>query len=158
MKIQSLQELKAELQLLGKPELVALCLRLSRYKKENKELLAYLLFQSHQPQEYTQAVKELMQEQMESINSSSAFLAKKTLRKVLRTAGRYAKYSGDKQMETELLLHYCEMMEALPKSFLRLPSIKNIQLAQIKKLEKTISTLHEDLQYDYLKKFKALRY
>ena len=41
-----LQDIKKELQHLSSLQIADLCLRLSRYKKENKELLAYLLFEA----------------------------------------------------------------------------------------------------------------
>ena len=46
MKYLTLKEIKQELNALSKEEVQELCLRLSRFKKENKELLAYLLFES----------------------------------------------------------------------------------------------------------------
>ena len=42
-----LQHIKKEIQHLPTEQLAELMLRLARYKKENKELLTYLLFESH---------------------------------------------------------------------------------------------------------------
>ena len=53
MKAISLNEIKQELQNLSAKETAELCLRLARYKKENKELLAYLLFNAHDVDSYT---------------------------------------------------------------------------------------------------------
>ena len=41
-----LQDIKKEIQHLRPEQLAELCLRLARYKKENKELLAYILFEA----------------------------------------------------------------------------------------------------------------
>ncbi len=46
MKAASIQELKQELQHTSLKEITELCLRLARFKKENKELLTYLLFEA----------------------------------------------------------------------------------------------------------------
>ena len=46
MKAASLQEIKEELNQLDPIKVRDLCLRLGRFKKENKELLTYLLFES----------------------------------------------------------------------------------------------------------------
>ena len=45
MKFASLSEIRKELQMLPPKRLQELCLRIARYKKENKELLAFLLFE-----------------------------------------------------------------------------------------------------------------
>ena len=44
MKAATVKQLKDELKHSTSEELMNLCLRLSRFKKENKELLTYLLF------------------------------------------------------------------------------------------------------------------
>ena len=57
MKAASVNDLKEELTQLPAEGLVEICLRLAKFKKENKELLNYLLFESHNEQEYINAVK-----------------------------------------------------------------------------------------------------
>ena len=47
MKASTVSELKEELKHLPPAQLLELCLRLARFKKENKELLTYLLFEAH---------------------------------------------------------------------------------------------------------------
>ena len=46
MKAATVAQLKKELQFKSQEETMQLCLRLARFKKENKELLTYLLFES----------------------------------------------------------------------------------------------------------------
>ena len=58
MKSATVRELKTELQEKSPKEILELCLRLSRFKKENKELLTYLLFESSDEQSYIESVKE----------------------------------------------------------------------------------------------------
>ena len=77
MKAASSKELKTELDSLPPQELVPLILRLSRFKKENKELLTYLLFEAMDEQSYIAAVKTEIDLQLLNLNISSYFLAKK---------------------------------------------------------------------------------
>src|ERR1043165_1074498 len=107
MKIASVSEIKQELTHASQKELVALCLHLAKFKKENKELLTYLLFESHDQQGYINNVKKEIDEQFIEINRSSIYYAKKSLRKILRIINKYIKHTGSKEAEVEVRLHYC---------------------------------------------------
>ena len=52
MKPEKLSDLKKVLLVLNTTELTEICLRLAKYKKENKELLAYLLFDANEPMNF----------------------------------------------------------------------------------------------------------
>lgn len=156
MKAASVNEIKQELQTLHSDKLVELCLRLARFKKENKELLTYLLFEAHQQPDYIASVKKEMDSQFTSVNKSNVYFAKKTIRKVLRTANKFIRYSGSAVVEAEVLLHFCFLLQSLGAAFLRNTILKNMFEGQIKKIHKTIATLHEDLQYDYVKQLAVL--
>ena len=62
MKTASVQELKQELQSVPPARLLELCLRLARFKKENKELLTYLLFEAHDEEGYINSVNQVIDE------------------------------------------------------------------------------------------------
>lgn len=47
MKTATIAELKSELGNVPAPQLAELCIRLAKFKKENKELLTYLLFEAY---------------------------------------------------------------------------------------------------------------
>ena len=51
-------EIKQELNTLSAKELLELCLQLAKYKKDNKELLSYLLFEADDLPSYIAGVKE----------------------------------------------------------------------------------------------------
>src|SRR5215203_6161511 len=106
MKAASVNEIKQELKDLNALQLTELCLRLARFKKENKELLTYLLFEAHDLAGYILSVKEQMDENFAEINTSNIYFAKKTLRKILRLANKHIRYTGSKEAEAEILLHY----------------------------------------------------
>ena len=149
MKAVSVVEIKKELQHLSTEELTELCLRLSKFKKENKELLTYLLFESHDETGYIETVKQYVDEQFEIINTNSYFYIKKSVRKILRNIKKFARYSLKKETEVELLLYFCKKLKDFTPSIKRNVTLTNIFERQILLAKKIISTLHEDLQYDY---------
>ena len=156
MKAATINELKQELVNLSPSKLSELCLRLARFKKENKELLTYLLFEAHDTPGYIQSVKAEMDLQFADINKSNVYFVKKTLRKILRTANKYIRYSGLPQVEIELLIHFCTSMKELNVSINGNPVLSNIYLNQLKKINKAMESLHEDLQYDYRREINQL--
>ncbi len=156
MKAATVNELKQELQHLPKENLTALCLRLARFKKENKELLTFLLFEADDIPAYINNVKLQLDEQFNAINTASVFFVKKSLRKMIRIAAKYIRYSGSAVAETELLLYCCYLMKTLGATIKANTVIINIYLQQLKKIKAAVATMHEDLQYDYLKQVQKL--
>jgi hypothetical protein len=84
METASLSDIKNELKTVAPQQLQELCLRLAKYKKENKELLNYLLFEAINEQTFIQNVKDEIDEQFKQLNKSSFYLAKKTLTKSIK--------------------------------------------------------------------------
>ena len=78
MKIASVNEIKQELDSLKPAALRDLCVRLARYKKENKELLTYLLFDAHDEQGYTDSIKEEIDREFEDLPKANLHLTKKS--------------------------------------------------------------------------------
>ena len=156
MKAATINEIKKELSNSPSSQLTELCLRLARFKKENKELLTYLLFEAHDTAAYIKSVKEEMDSQFEGMNKSNVYFVKKTLRKIIRTAAKYTRYSGLATVEIELLIYFLSTMKGLNIPIDKNPVLTNIYQKQLKKVNKAIETLHEDLQYDYLKEVRKL--
>ena len=157
MKAASATEIKRRLKDLDKNELTDLVLRLSRYKKENKELLTFLLFEADDITAFTAGVKDELDGIFASVNTTSVFFAKKTVRRALRTANRYIRYAGDKTVELEILLHYCNNFSKIALDWKRSTLLSNMYKAQIKKITEAIDSMHEDLQYDYQRALQKLR-
>ena len=157
MKAATVKEIKSELESLSSEELITICQRLARFKKENKELLTYLLFEAHDEAAYLQQVKKEMDLQFESINFSNIYFVKKTLRKILRTTAKFIRLTGSKQVEVELLLHFCKTLIKNDIPINKSTVLNNLYKFQLKKIEQVMTTLHEDLQYDYLKQFNQLQ-
>ncbi len=156
MKSAAVHEIKQELTNLKPAQLTELCLRLARFKKENKELLTYLLFEADDEQGYINSIKKETDDLFETINLSHLYYAKKTLRKIVRVINRYCRYSGNKQTEIEVRIYFCSKLKKSGIPFKRNTIISNMYDSQLKKINTIIATLHEDLQYDYLKQLKPL--
>ena len=106
MRTTTVHEIKEELVTLKSSQLVSLCLRLARFKKENKELLAYLLFEASDEEGFIKGVKAELSELFSEINQSQLYFAKKSLRKIVRIINKYCRYSGNKQTEAELRIFF----------------------------------------------------
>jgi len=156
MKAISSKELKEELADCTPKELRELCLRLARFKKENKELLTYLLLEASDESKYVENVKNDVDLQIEQINRKSPYLIKKSLRKILRTIRKYARYSQKKETEAELLLYFCVKLKSFNPSIQKNSGLLNFYNKQIVILRKKIVLLHEDLQFDYVVALNAL--
>ena len=145
----SIQEIKKELRSHDADSLQQLFVRLAKYKKENKELLNYLLFEAHNEQAYVENVKEEIHELFKTVPASNVYLIKKTLRKILRIANKHVKYSGIVQTELEVRIFFCMKMK---EAKIPLPVgtvLSNLYLQQIKKIESALAKLPEDIQADY---------
>ncbi len=156
MKTSSLSEIKNELGTLTPAKVLALCMRLAKYKKENKELLSYLLFYSNNEQEYIKNIKNEIDEKYKEINRSNIYYVKKSLRKILRNTNKYIKYSGSAQTETELLIYFCGKIKKTGIAIHTSTALTNLYRNQIIRINKAMAKLHEDLQYDYKKEVEVI--
>ena len=157
MKTATVKDIQAELEQLAQPGLVSLCLRLTKFKKENKELLTYLLFESFDEDAYIVNVKKFMDQQFEEINTTSLYFIKKSLRKILRTTNKFVRYMGSPVAEVQFLIHFCATLKATGIPVNESQAITNIYQNQLKKLARVIAGLHEDLQYDFLKELEQIK-
>lgn len=149
MKAVTVKEIKAELNELSHKEIQELCLKLSRFKKENKELLTYLLFEANNEAGYINSVKNYIDTEFETINTDSFYYIRKTIRKILRNIKKYIRYSKKKETEVELLLYFCEKLKNFKPSISKSTQLQNMYYRQLQLAKKHINTLHEDLQYDF---------
>ncbi len=156
MKAASLKELKTELDDKSHQELIKLCLRLSRFKKENKELLSYLLFESNNEEQYIAEIKSEMDSQFEIINTSSQYFIKKSVQKILRNIKKYIRYSDHVETEIELLLYFCNKLADFTPSIKNNKIVANMFYRELNTITKKIKVVHEDLQHDYTLELKEL--
>ncbi|MGZ8517833.1 MAG: hypothetical protein ACXWWD_10800 [Chitinophagaceae bacterium] len=157
MKAATIHEIKQELAGIKPAALADLCLRLAKFKKENKELLTYLLFEAHNEGAYVESIKQEINDLFAEINQSHLYFAKKSLQKIIRIINKYCRYSSSKQTEVELRLYFCVTLNASGIALHRNPVITNLYQSQLKKVHAVLATLHEDLQYDYYKELEKLK-
>jgi hypothetical protein len=156
MKSATIKQLKMELQDRSPKEIMDLCLRLSRFKKENKELLTYLLFESSDEQMYIDSVKEEIDERFELVNKKSPYFIKKSIRTILNHTNKYIRYSQNKETEIELLIYFCQKLKTFSPPIQRNKKVLNIYNRVIESCKKKTSLLHEDLQFDYTRLLEDL--
>lgn len=149
MKAATVRELKMELENSSSQELVALCLRLSKFKKENKELLTYLLYEASDERNYILEVQKEISNEFDLINTKNYYYIKKSVRKILRISKKYIRYSGKKDTEVEIMIHFCTELKQIQPSIFNNKVLSGIYNRQIASIRKVVTTLHEDLQYDY---------
>jgi hypothetical protein len=149
------QQIKKELQHLSQEQLAELCLRLVRYKKENKELLAYLLFESSNEQDFIESIKAEAGFMFSQLPAQSYFTAK-ALRKILKMLTKYTKFIGSKPAEIELLINFCQNYLQYVIRQTAYKPIRLIFTRQLEKIRVSISKLHEDLQFDYSQDYNKM--
>lgn len=149
MKKPNLPEIKQELLQLSQHELMEICLTLSKFKIENKELVSYLLFESYDEQGYINRIKLQMDEQFLAINTHSYFYIKKSVRKILSVTKKQIKYSKKKETEIDLLIYFCQKLQSISPSIQGNTVLANTYTRQLTRIKTIIATLHEDLIYDY---------
>ena len=156
MKAATINEIKQELTSLPPHKLAELCLRLARYKNDNKELLTYLLFEASDEAAYIQTVKNEIDSEFTGLPKPNLYLTKKSLRKILRSLAKYIRHTGSKQAEAELLIYFCVKIKESRIRIQDSPVLVNLYRQQLKKIHAAVESFHEDLQYDYLKEIKQL--
>ncbi|HUS01594.1 MAG TPA: hypothetical protein VMY77_07700 [Chitinophagaceae bacterium] len=156
MRTASVSEIKQELTNTSQKELLELCLRIIKYKKENKELISYLLFEAYDLPGYIENIKKEIDEQFIQINSSNLYFIKKSLRKILKITNKYIKYTLSKEAEAELLIYFCNKIRMAEIKVHKSVALTNLYNNQIKKIKAVVETLHDDLQHDYSKQIEQL--
>ncbi len=154
MKAASVNEIKKAIQALDEKEVQEFCLRLAKFKKENKELLTYLLFEAQDENAYVEGVKAEMDELFNTVPRSSVYLVKKVLRKILRVVNTQIRYSGVNETEVTLRIYFCMKMKKSGMNIQASTVIFNLYQQQIKKISAALSKLDEDLQFDYERDFE----
>ena len=156
MKAATVYDIKQELIHLQPARLTEICLRLAKFKKENKELISYLLFEAGDENGYILSVKTEMDEMFAEINQSNIYYTKKMLRKILRVTNKHIRYISGKTAEVELLIHFLQKIKETKIPLQKSVLLANIYNSQQKKVENLITGLHEDLQHDYLQQMQLL--
>ena len=105
---------------------------------------------------YYPPLKEINWQLADYAQVHTLYFAKKTIRKILRIANKHIRYTADRQVEAELLLHFCRALNGSRIAFRKSNALLNLYRAQLKKIRTAIATMHEDLQYDYTRQVAEL--
>ena len=157
MKAESVVTIRKELKHKSPEELQELCLRLARFKAENKELLTYLLFESENEEHYIETVKSYIDEQFAEIGTNNFYYIKKSVRKILRNTKKYIRYSKIKETDLELLIYFCKKLKTFKPSIKSNSTLMNLHNRTLEIATKKILKLHEDLQFDYASEIESLQ-
>lgn len=145
----SLNDIKNALKTMGKDEMQELVLRLARHKKENKELLSYVLFLEENQRQFIADLKHELDTAFKGLHSGTAYLSMKGLRKILKWLNKFIKFSGNRETEAELVIYFCtKIME----SEVRLHSsvvLANLYNRQVERAYRVIEYLQEDKRADF---------
>jgi hypothetical protein len=155
MRVEKLSDIKKELRSLNTEALTEICLRVAKYKKDNKELLSYLLYEADNPLNYAEEVKTDLLTNFKTLNRS-AYTSTKEIRKIVRLLAKHAKYTGSKEVELELLLWFCTSFLEYADTRSSHKPLQAIFSRQMEKIRRILPKLHEDLQFDYSAAFIKL--
>ena len=143
-----ISNIKKELESRPRQELLEYCLRLGKFKKENKEFLSFLLFEEEDISAYIEKVNEETSDFFEDMNCSNVYFIKKSVRKIIRNINKHIRFTASKQAEAEILIHFCNTFEQFSLHEKKSRQLENIFISQRKKIDLAISSIHPDLQYD----------
>ena len=152
----SQKNIKDALVQMDKKQILELCLQLTRFSKEIKELATYLIFDSHDEISFIKDVKVEIEEDFEAISNLSLYQSRKGVRKILTKLKKYIRYSKKKETEIELLLHFCATMRTNIPRYAKLKILDNLFDRQIIMIHNAIGKVHEDLQFEYKERVSAM--
>lgn len=156
MRSASIRDIKTELSSKTDKELIDLCLTLARFKKENKELLTYLLYEADNEAYFIEQIKEEVDDMFGEINLSNYYFIKKSIRKILRHIKKHIRYSKKKETEAELLIYFCRKMKEMEPPYEKNIALKNLFARQLNTIKRTLKSLHEDLRHDLEKELEEI--
>ncbi|NVK50448.1 MAG: hypothetical protein HWE09_11805 [Cyclobacteriaceae bacterium] len=149
MQFPSLAQLKKELALFDDKELIELISELAKFSRDNKAYLFFKLHEKESPHLFVEMATEELELEFQKANTQHRYYAKKSAQAIRRKMNKLLKLSKRKEDQIEVILFFCERLKEYGYLKHRHPVIQNLFDIQIGKVEKLISALHEDLQYDY---------
>ena len=153
----TLNTLKKELLYKSEKELLEICLGLAKQSKINKEYLDFALFMADDNAKFLENISEKIKTELKDIDKHYYSNAYKILKKTLKMATTYAKFSGNHQNNLEILLCFTEILYFNENILDQHPPSFNLFKRQYIKINKLLEKLHPDLQYDYEERVSSLK-
>lgn len=155
MKTNGIAEIKKTIKNISQAELAEICLKLARFKKDNKEYIHFLLYEASDPLAYADDVKESLHDSLINLNRHPS-LKVKELRKHLRVLSRHIRYTSSLEVEITLLTWFTEMLVVHAGVRQSNKALYTLFIRQLEKIRKAFPKLHEDLQFDYMQPYNEL--
>ena len=157
MQLPSLTAIKAELKHLSEKDLIALVSDLSKFSRENKAFLYFKLNEKENPRLFIEMVQEELAREFQLANTKHYHVAKKAAQGIRRKLNKFLKLNKNKADQIEVIEYFCKNL--INHAYLEFhhPVIDNLYASQVRKIETLVSSLHEDLQYDYENTIKELK-
>jgi hypothetical protein len=156
MKIPSLAVIKRELNQRNPGELIELVLQLSKLNRDNKALVYFKLFETGNDQLYLSMVREDLEMAFQNANLNNYYTSKKSAQAIRRIMNKNLKLTKNKETMIEVITFFCEGLIEYGYLEFNYPVINNLYAVQVRKIEKLIAGLHEDLQFDYQETLQRL--
>lgn len=157
MKPSTLNEIKKELNHLSAKELADLFLLVAKFKKENKEYISYLLFESHNKRALLEDIKAEIKGMIIDFNGNYfKYDFKKKLRKLKAFLSKYNKFLNDKALSVEMHLFVCHTLKEHDYPYIKYGVPDAFFALQIKKINTLLNGLHDDLKYDFGRQLETL--
>ncbi len=144
MKAAPIAQLKKELLRLEHGELLEVCLKLARFKKDNKELLTYLLLLFEDEPAFANGLCKEIDEQFALTPNAH----KKTLRKTIRWMNKCLRFTKVKDTEIQVRLHFCHALRSSETPIRSSRVVTNMYQGQLKKVRTVVDKLHDDIKHD----------
>jgi len=150
MSASKLNDLKKEIISIGRKDLETICLQLAKHKVENKDLLAYLLFDAEDPIKYASKIKLELDDFFQiSFPAKTNYNAAKLLRKAYKLITKYSKFTKSAAGEIELILHFSELFLNHFSLHNHYQPLRYLYVRSISRTGKIFLKLHEDIRMDY---------
>ena len=156
MQAATLVQLKRTLRERPAHELLEHCLRLAKYSRDNKELLTYLALRADDEEGYLEEIKQDIDDAFWVVPRNNIWRTKRAIRKIVKALNKHVKFSGRRDSEVELRLHFCRRMRESELPYRKNSVLSNLYDAQVKKTRAAYAKLHEDLQFDYGERVREL--
>ena len=108
-----------------------------------------MLFDAQNETQFVEQIKNFINDEFAEINTKNYYWMRKSIRKVLKDIKKYIRFSKNKDTEIELLLHFLAQMLQLQPDVMKDKRLRNLYERNLLMVDKKISGVHEDLQYDY---------
>ena len=132
MNTYSVSQIKKTISSMDADALAVICLRMAKYKKENKELLSYLLYESSDEASYIEQVQAELDELFDTLIDNGSYKYMKQLRKIGRFINKPMKYSGLPSTQIEILLYFAQKLKPIVKKKSNLTALQNLYMQQLK--------------------------